>query len=75
MLEPDQIHHNSILDMEIKEAERFNKMVSDENDRKIKEWNEYSEAELKKDPEIFIPMCTPGLDFRRKQVIGFRYVE
>lgn len=71
-----QIAHNKFLDLQIEQADYSHQRRQEENNRKINKWNEYREAELKKNPDKWIPQSCPNLDLTpRKIIIGIRYVE
>ena len=71
-----QIAHNKALDSQVEMAEYEHRRRQEENELKIKKWNEYRDVELKKNPNKLIPISAPGLDMTpRKIVIGIRYVE
>lgn len=76
MLTPAQKLHNRLLDLEIDQADRYNKMKEEIHQTRMKQWAEFRESELKKNPDQYIPLSYPNMDMSApKRVIGIRYVE
>lgn len=76
MLTPAQKLHNDLLDLEIDQANRHNKMKEEIHQMRMKQWAEFRESELKKNPDQYIPLSYPNMDMSApKHVIGIRYVE
>lgn len=71
-----QKQHNRLLDLEIDQANRHNKMKEEIHQMKMKQWAEFRESELKKNPDQWIPLSYPNMDMTApKRVIGIRYVD
>lgn len=75
-LTESQKMHNRILDFEIDEANRHNKLKEEIHQLKMKQWEHYREKSLKENPNQWIPETYPDMDMTApKRVIGIRYVE
>lgn len=67
---------NSILDHEIELANYVNKRREEIHKNRMEAWARYREAELKLNPNKWIPESYPNMDMTSpKIVIGIRYVE
>ncbi len=67
---------NFKLDLEIIEADLYNKHVESENNRKIKIWDDERKKREAANPNMFHFKSCPNLDLRSKKVVcGIRYVE
>ncbi|MCC6271510.1 MAG: hypothetical protein IT190_09545 [Microbacteriaceae bacterium] len=76
MLTRAQKLHNDLLDLEISAANRHNKFNEEIHQMRMKQWAEFRESELKKNPDQWIPLSYPNMDMSApKHVIGIRYVE
>jgi TPP-dependent pyruvate/acetoin dehydrogenase alpha subunit len=73
-LDPFQKVHNDALDREIAHRAEMRKLRKEHNDMMEGKWEEYRKKELAKDPDKYIPMFCPWLDYTDEPyVIAIRY--